>query len=592
MRVGVEPPLRLAHDVYGGRALTAVPLHTVDEVMVALQGDFSEFAKAFSRGEYLLWLGSGISRDVVPDIKSVLRQLLDELHSRIDGTDPNCRYRRAIDEVLDVAEVPDSVRRTVNLVEPVDNWPHLNDILSRLQDRYSDVLDVQVDGESEDFLVWDGIKVPYTYGASTLEPDVQHFCIAILMLEGIVVSAPTTNWDGLVEAAMKLLTGYADMYLKVVVAPADFAGPNRQAELIKFHGCAVRAAHDPATYRTLLIARKSQVSGWTSQPRNQMMKNHLEHLLAAHPAFMVGLSAQDANIHIVLHEARQNLSRFWPVSPPAVVFAEQELHRHHRHVLQVTYGTSHAANVDAIRRSALLGAYSKPALLSLLIFTLSEKLSVLIGCVSDLRISEKDVQRLRGDIRSLREAAAREAQRDSKQFIERLRVNMAHLLTTFRTGGPLAGGGLNYQPISVAPIARSLNNPDFPSDAFGRLAVAVSLFGRGLSEGLWTLAGGDPRNPSEGVLRMVSKRGRTKLFLVKDSRVLSELELAGVYDADDDSVLVIRAEALGRRTARSPRSRYGRTGASGARSVDLEELCTTAGSAEELFENFRLEGAI
>jgi hypothetical protein len=62
------------------------------------------------------------------------------------------------------------------------------------------------------------------------------------MLKGIVSAAPTTNWDGLAEAAMESLAGDVAGTLHVIVSAEDFTETERQAALVKFQGCAVRAA--------------------------------------------------------------------------------------------------------------------------------------------------------------------------------------------------------------------------------------------------------------------------------------------------------------------------------------------------------------
>ena len=284
----------------------------VDEVLGCFDNEFAAAASAFARGEYLLWLGSGISRSILPDVSMLLKRILEFLRTNTDPADRTCRFRKALEEVLDISGVSTETRQSIDLASPVESWPAVPELVSRLGDRYSDVLDIQVRGESEDFLVWTGLDVPNVYGAPGLQPDIEHLCIAILMLEGVVRSAPSTNWDGLVEAAMGQLVENPGDVLRVIVRPLDFREPDRQAELVKFHGCAVRAAADANEYRSLLIARKSQISGWTAKPENQLMKGHLEMLFASRPAFIVGLSAQDANIHIVLHEASRNLARTWP----------------------------------------------------------------------------------------------------------------------------------------------------------------------------------------------------------------------------------------------------------------------------------------
>lgn len=573
--------------------MTVPPRTNIVDVLACLDDEFATFAQGFCSGEYLLWLGSGISREVVPGVPEMLQQMLEFLRTRIDDADPTCRFRAALNEVLDVGSVPEATRTALDLGAPVDTWPAADDIVGRLVNQYADVLNVQVRGEAEDFLVWFGLDVPTTYAAPNLEPGVEHFCVAILMLEGVVRSAPTTNWDGLVERAMAKLVGHASNFLRVVVTAADTREPELQADLVKFHGCAVRAVLDEGEYRGRLIARRAQISGWTTKPENQLMKNHLEQLFATRSAFVVGLSAQDANIHTVLHKASQNLARTWPVSPPAVVFAEEKLHHHHKHVLQVTYGDSYATNADAIGECALLGAFAKPALVALVLFALTDKLCALVGHVSEMSLADGELDRVRADLRTLRDFVARFADYDPRGFLDAVVSVNALVLTVFRTGRAPDYDNVLYQPISIAPVAKAITNPDFPSAALGRLGVVVSLLARGLAEGLWSLELGTPADPGGGVLRVATGHRMGRVFLVSNARSLSQLEVDGVVDTDDDDdAVVIQAEATQVASVRSPRTRYGRTGTVGARSVDCESLCAGVGTADELFEAFRLEAAL
>lgn len=572
--------------------MTTMPRTTVVDVLSCLEDEFAAFAEGFCRGEYLLWLGSGISRDVVPAVPMLLQRMLEFLRAKIDPGDPDCRFRAALEEVLDVGGVPAAVRADFDLGIPVDDWADIEDVVGRLVDRYSDVLNVQVRGEAEDFLVWVGLDVATVYGDAGLQPDVEHLCVAILMLEGVVRSAPTTNWDGLVEAAMQKLTGDADRFLRVIVAPADFREPELQAQLVKFHGCAVRAAADEGEYRGRLIARKAQISGWTTKPENQLMKTRLEYLFATRSAFVVGLSGQDANIHTVLHQASQNLVRTWPASPPAVVFAEERLHYHHKHVLQVTYGDSYPANADPIAESALLGAFAKPALVGLVLFTLTDKLCALISYVKVPSLSQADLERFQTDLRGLRDVVSSWADTDPGAFVEAMVSLMTLALMVFRTGKVPDASHILYQPFSIAPISAAVQNPDFPAAALGRLAMVVALLGRGLAEGTWTLGLGSPSRPGEGVFRVTTGHRTSRVFVVGGTRRLSQLELDGVVDLNDDFVLIVQAEAAQPPSTRSPRAHYGRTGAAGARMIDLEDLGATVSSADEFFEAFRLEGAL
>jgi hypothetical protein len=377
-----------------------------------------------------------------------------------------------------------------------------------------------------------------------------------------------------------------------VVTAADFRETEHQSELVKFHGCAVRAAADESEYRGRLIARKAQISGWTTRPENQLMKNHLEHLFATRSAFIVGLSAQDANIHTIWHQASQNLVRAWPSSPPGVVFAEQSLHHHHKHVLRVTYGDSYPAKVDAVEESALLGAFAKPALVALVVFTLTEKLCALIAGSAGSLLPDSELEHLREGVRSLRRPLGELADANLRWFIDAVVSGVALALLAFRSGRVPDPGSITYQPISVAPVPTALANPDFPAAKLGRFAMVVGLLGRGMSEGLWTLAMGTPGDPTGGVVRVTTARETARFFVVADARSLSQLEVDGVVDLADDETVVVQAEATQSLNTRSPRPRYGRTGASGARYVDFEQLCATVSTSDELYEAFRLEGAL
>jgi hypothetical protein len=315
-------------------------------------------------------------------------------------------------------------------------------------------------------------------------------------------------------------------------------------------------------------------------------------LFASQPAFVVGLSAQDANIHTVMHDANAGLARAWPESPPAVVLSEQNLSSHHRHVLRVTYGASYGSHANEIADSALLGAYAKPALVALVLYTLAEKFSVLAGCVADPPWSGAELGLIRADITSLRDTLGQLPDTETRGFVYSLVAGLAFAMSIFRTGRAPDPSTTEYLPISAEPIHAARQNLDYPTAAFGRAALAVSALGRGLREGYWELTPGSAASPSNGVLRVRSGRQDSRVFVVRDARATSQLELDGLVDPDDDDVLVLLAEAPRATATRSPRGHYGRTGSHGARHVDLEDLCASVSTAEELFTAFKLEGAL
>lgn len=565
-----------------------IPRTTAAEMLACFDGDFAGFAAAFVKGQYVVWLGSGLSRGVVPDVSSLLRNLLVHLQGKVDNSDTECRYRRALREIVAIGALPGGDQSAIDFSAEVVTWPALDDLISRLVGQYSKVLDVVVDGEDRDYLVWDAIDAAGVYGDGTLNPDAEHICVAILMLEGVIRAAPTTNWDGLIELAVDRLSGNRSGILRVVVHQDDFLGPAARTDLIKFHGCAVRAKADPGIYRDLLVARHLQISGWTATPANKITKDHLEHLVATRPALVVGLSAQDANIHTILHEARQNMHRSWPDDPPAVAFALHSLGPDQTHVLDITYGDDYFPNRQHINQAALLGGYAKPVLLGLVLFTIADKLCSLVEGLSDLGFSDAGVARLQGDIRFIRDLAS-ESAIDARAFADELVSAVCFILETFRTGSPPAFGSMHYAALTAHPISEEAADPNFPGQVLGWLAVALSLLGRGCSDGSWTIRAGDPSEPENGQVRVdVPGSSLSKVFVAQGAAAVSRLVADGYLDESDPDVLLVYAEDPAPRPVRSPSPKLGRTRKLEAREVSMETLSRDAEDADDLFNLFRL----
>lgn len=586
--------------------MTAEPAITVSAVLERFGSTFAEFAAAFGEGQYVLWLGSGISRERVPNVHALLERVMEHLRSNILDGDTDCAFRTALNEVLRLAGLTHEELKSINSSIAVDDWPLRGRIVSTLVTNYSRVLDVLVgDANPDDYLVWTGLDVPNTYGSPDLEPDVEHYCIAVLMLEGLVASAVTANWDGLLEKALDELTPAFGSLVRVAVKPDDFRIVGPRIEVIKFHGCAVRARDGESEYRSLLIARESQVSGWTEQPANRSMRKHLEMLYTDRLTLMVGLSAQDANLHTVFSAAIQDLARPWPASPPAVVLSEEHLESHHRNLLKLTYGSDHQGNASAIAHSALLGAYGKPTLLALVLSSLTDKLGFLIEHALGTALDAAEVTQLRTDLVSLRDAAASHADPvnretlDHSAIVELQQKYLARLidvtnlaLTLFRTGRMPSVGGRRYEPLSDRPVTQAIHNADFPSKQFGRLGVALALIGRGLSLGHWSAVPGGSKAPGDGVVRLVTGQRDARVFLVKDAEALTKLGLAGSFDDSDGNVLVVVADEEPPALTRSPKSRFGRDGKTSVGRFNVASSLADTRSADGLYEAFKLAGGL
>lgn len=584
--------------------MTVTPARLVPEVLARFDSTFFEFVTAFGEGQYVLWLGSGISRDRVPNVDELLERVLEHVRGNIIAGDHGGDFRAALEEMLKLASLSQEEATSIDFEVAVAEWPLRNRIVSSLRTSYSQVLDVPVgDGNPEDYLIWTALDVPKTYGAADLEPDVEHYAIAVLMLEGLVPSAVTANWDGLVEKALRELAPSFDSLVRVAVKPGDFRISGRRIDVIKFHGCAVLAADHESDYRGLLVGRESQISGWTAQPHNNLMRKHLETLYSNRPTLMIGLSAQDANLHTVFASAIQDLARPWPASPPAVVLSEEALESYHRVLLKLTYGQNYEGNLTPISESALLGAFAKPTLLALVLSTFSAKFSRLIGGVIGGSWDPTSLERLKADLLQLRNLAASVADPEGahllphsevvqfqREFTKGL-INVVHFgLTIFRKGSMPAAARGRYEPLSEKPIAQSILNADFPAEQFGRLGVALALVSRGQASGQWSVVPGDSGAPDQGVVRLVSETRTARIHFVKDAVALSALELEDWFDvSDEDTVLIVSDEEPPVQT-RTSRTRFGRDGKTAVGRFNLASTIADSSSDHELFEAFRLAG--
>ena len=580
------------------------PVRTVGNVLERFGSTFSEFAAAFNEGQYVMWLGSGISRERVPNVSELLERVLEHLRSHVVDDDMSCAYGVALNDVLRLAGLTGQELESIDFASPVKDWPLLGRIISTLATSYANVLDVVVgDDNPDDYLVWTALDLPNTYASPDLEPDVEHYCIAILMLEGLVESAVTANWDGLLEKALEELTPAFGSLVRVVVKPDDFRNTGPRTEVIKFHGCAVRARDREDEYRGLLIARESQISGWTEQPENRSMRQHLEVLYTDRLTLMIGLSAQDANLHTVFAGAIQNLARLWPSSPPAVVLCEERLEAYHRNLLRITYGPNHRGNSGAIADSALLGAYGKPTLLALVLSSLTDKLSFLVEHGVGPELGSDAVKQLQSDLLSLRDSAASYADPEDLETLEQSAIStyqreyLARLLdvtnlalAVFRTGRWPSTAQRRYEPLSDRPVKLAVHSADYPSQQFGRLGVALALIGRGLATGHWSALPGTSEMPEQGVVRLVTDARDMRVFFVKDSTTLTELELGGSFDDSDGSVLIVVADEEPPTLTRSPKPRFGRDGKTSAARFNVATSVGGTASADELYEAFKLAG--
>lgn len=561
--------------------------------LALLDGPFAELAEGLARRQYGLWLGSGISRDRVDDLQSVIERVLKYLRDNADFGDPRCTYVRALNEALEFAQLSDADRIGFDPSQPFTDWKPLPTIIARLRNCYARLLDIRLDGRPPDYLLWDVVDVPTTFADPDLEPDCEHLCVAILVIEGALADIASANWDELIETAVAQLThGTADI-LRVCVRPDDFREPPLRARLLKFHGCAVRACDDPVTYRPMLVGRESQIVNWPRDPRTAIMRQQLVNLATTSRTLVVGLSAQDSNIKDVFVQGANTMAWSWPSHPPAYVFAEETLGQDQRTVLKCVYGDAYDAHRPAIEKYAQIHAFAKPLLTALVLELLCRKLVAYVHQAPAPYMQVADFDALGAGLRTLRDRLAAAAEPDRLAFVRTFVVESARMLDLFREGRP-PNGAFRYRPLGIQPINMIAGLPDLMTSGLPELAAALGALGLGEASGDWTLGRADPREPTSGAVTVMPTggKGAQKVFFVANVEAALQLYLAGVIRDDEPDAVIFYSTAPPSRLPRSPRAAPGRTGAAVIREVGVRPLLSHAVTLADFQKRLREEAVL
>lgn len=552
-----------------------------------LDGPKRELAEGIANDQYVFWLGSGISREKMPDLRDLAKRVLVSLQARIDQPDGACRFRKALEAVLVLAAPSEEDAKGIDFAKAPDNWPSFDILARRLVSNYARMLNVTVDGEETDYLLWDILDAANVYSSTAVEPDAEHLCLAALAIEGVSSEMPSANWDPLVERAVSSLAG-AQPILRVAIAPRDYRGNRRRANLYKFHGCA-QAAHDyPTQFRSLLVSRQNQINGWVAN--NPVVASHLTHLIVTKPTLMLGLSAQDSNIQGLFAAAEVQLAWPWPSHPPAYAFAENALGGDQESLLQNVYHLDYTpGNRPQMEAEALVQAYAKPLLLALFLYVITAKLKMLVGHGLP-RLSDNDRQKLHVGLEHARNHVADGLVPTAVAVNELLHLS-GRTMAMLREGAlPNAASGA-YTPISPDPIDRMPADPTLAGSGVCQFAVAAGLIGLGLERGLWTADKPDIADATSGAVVLVGRSGLARIYFAATPRAAIRLGTNGLI-ADNDDAVVIHSHENPPPMPRSPRRPPGRTGLASVREVSIEELVGGGTEVEDLLERFRSKVAL
>jgi hypothetical protein len=560
---------------------------SVLQTLALLDGPIRTHATGIIGGEYALWLGSGISRERVIGLDGVLRKLIEFLRTKIDPTNPDCPFKNALDNVLAKATLSNADKVGIDYGVDSATWPSISLILWRLAEQYSKVFDISLAGQRDDYLLWDATDFVNTF--ANQEPDAEHLLIGILILEGVVTELVSANWDGLLEAAMAELEGTPDLF-RICVTGNDFAGPASAARLLKFHGCALRAIHDPSTYRPLLIVRSSQIVDWGQNNSFKAMRNELISVASRMRTLMIGMSAQDNNIQMIFSAARDAVNWPWSENPPPHVFAEQSLGDGQRTILKNSYRDDYQPNLAEIETRARIGAFGKPLLAALVLEVLCNKYCEMVRKV-DAPLSPAARDALCEGLRAIRDQTAATAEPDRLQFVRKLIKQTARSRAILQDGEG-STGPKHYRPISARPIHLDINDGNLRSSGQTEAAVGAALLGLGTQAGYWQLSVDDPTLPTSGAARVTSAAGSTRIMFVAHDGADAKLIQHGIYGETDNDVVIVHSSAVVPTSARAPSGSLGRSGRARPRHVDMSKLLASATTKDELQSAFRREAVI
>lgn len=561
---------------------------TLRETLDLLDGPFSSVKSGVAQGSYAFWLGSGISRDRVIGLDGILSKLIEFL--RQHATDAvGCRYKDALMRILKMAEPADADMEAIDMARPATEWPCLKGIISRLWNKYSEVLSVPVSGEGQDFLLWDALDFPATF-ANQL-PDVGHLATAMLALEGCVSDVATANWDGLLEAAVNDLGYDPQTFFRITVDGADLRGPPAASTLYKFHGCALRAIENEAAYRNLLIARNAQIVRWMNNDTFKIVRDQLLGLIQRRQTLMIGLSAQDLNIQNMFAAVGAHQGWKWNSDPTPIVFSADRLSQGQTTVLEVAYGDDFWPNRHDIEISAHLRAYDKQLLTALLLSVLCQKMQQLAHEATAPKLPRADRDRIGTGLLHLRNAAAMAGEADKLSAVKMIAACVGRTRQQLQDGKSPVGKQA-YYPIDRRPLQMMKSDMALSMTGQREAANALGLIGIEAEAGTWSITLDDPADPQSGALRLVDASSTTaRVFLAANDDNVTALLDAGAFDEADADVVVICSRKVTARQQRSPSGSY-RTGAVGLRYISFGPMLENASDIETLRNDFRSEIAI
>lgn len=570
---------------------------SVREVLAKFDGEFATVAQAIENGEFAFWVGSGISRRS-PSLGGLIERAMEYMRVRAIDADHADANLPALREALRLGEAdPNALAH--RFATPYTAWPEANAITGILWNKYSRVLDIRIAGTLADFILWDAIDIRDAF-ANPRPPSAEHLCIAILILEGVVSTIASANWDGFIEAAVDRLTGGLPEVVQVVVDPDHLRDPPGRARLLKFHGCIVHATADQDRYRPFLTGSHTEIAEWPDEPRFAAIRTLVIDAATNQKTLVLGLSIQDNNLQNVFVRAKMVNPWPWPCAPDAAahVFCENEIKDGQRDVLRIVYGDAYNDNIADILEASHIRAWAEQVLIALVLRVVTDKLSKLMELALETRGRPHLSGPLVDSLRALRDSVADLAVVDPMDesrtpAVERGIASWSRMLAIFRTGS-LPASSDTYQPVSPLRLALLAADPNSLATGLGELGVILALIQDSRETGHFVIGEPETADLSSGCTSVRATHAGAvarPLFFVKsaaDAIALTEQgafanDNAVVIHADDTWQRMIPAGGTGRRVRGAP----GRTGRLENIHLSAADMLNSSNDADELRREFR-----
>lgn len=545
----------------------------------ALKAEHAELIADVADGRRFVWLGSGISLNQVPGLVELISRVLTFLRDKAVSEDPDASdHEAALRQILQ-EHLPGELSR---FEEDRSGWVPKPKRLDGLRTSYSDLLSIGVVGKPSDYLLMEGAGLADLYGDPLLVPGPTHVLLAVLIFEGSIVNLASGNWDGLVEKALSSISS-DDSLLDVYVDVNDPREGYGNAELAKFHGCAVRARTAPDRYRTKVVATAAQVANLHGDPDFQHMRDRLLDLTTRLRSLVLGLSVQDSDLLTIFKSSASRSAWPWENNHPAYLFAEPTVLPSQRTVLEVAYGRSYDDERREIDSRSALGSYAGPVVAALVIEVLAAKYETALDRHTELPAGL--LEQLRLGIRRIVLRVVATFGRDESAISSFLLAGYADFMRTFF--GTHTVGDTAYVPFVRGTRAQLETGHAALGLGADRLALLVGVLGSGELGRRWRVLLRDENHASRIFIARGASVGGVILVGVRSAK--EAIAVMGTEDWIHGSQEMVLLQMDGERDAsrRSPGGRIGKgRGAQRRRELDWAELSETVTTHEELLVRF------